>query len=56
MNTVGDNVVRQSLAYLFLQTWFPEDIPYYVKILVQTAQPLSKTPIFNQYSLVARQP
>jgi len=55
VNTVRDKVARHSLAYLSVQKWFAGDAPYYMKI-GRTDQPPSKTPISDQYWLVAPQP
>jgi len=53
MKIVSDKVVRHSLAYLSVQKMvralLRENLP-------ETETPHSKTPISNQYSLVAPQP
>ena len=39
VNTASDRVVRHSLAYLSVQTWFAGDVPYYVEIWLKLANP-----------------
>jgi len=56
MNTVSDRVVRHSLTYLSVQKWITVRIPYYIKIWLQLINPVQKTPISSQYSLIAPEP
>jgi len=56
VNLVNDKVVRHLLAYLSVQKWFAEDVPFYVKIWLKLTYPFQKTAIpiiVPQYSPVA---
>jgi len=55
VNTVSDKVVRHSLAYLSVKKCFAGDVPTTWKFGLNWPTP-SKTPISNQYLLVAPQP
>jgi len=48
--------VWHSLAYLSVQKYVRGDVSLLRENLAETDQPPSKTPIFNQYLLVAFQP
>jgi len=56
VNTVSNKVVRNSLAYLSVQKLFAGDVRYTTWKFGRNWPTPSKTPISNQYSLVAPQP
>jgi len=56
VNTVSDKVVWHSLTSLSVQKMVHWGRLHYVKIGLKLTNPLQKTPISNEYSLVAPQP
>jgi len=43
MNAISDEVlIPHSLAYLYVQKWFVEDVTYYVKIWPKLTHPFQK--------------
>jgi len=55
VNPVSDNVLRHSLAYLYLKKMVRVGRPLLRANLAKTDQSFSRTPIFNQHSIVAPQ-
>jgi len=55
VKTVSDKVVRHLLAYTTVPKLLVVYVPFYLKFWPKMTHPF-KTPISNQYSLVAPQP